>query len=109
MEAIPTRSSHDGHHAADLADQELIERWRHEPAPFLSLLHAFHDRDGYLSEAALRAISKGLRQPIADLFGTVTFYHHFSQDPGGRRRPRVCTGPVCRLHGGEECLSALAE
>ena len=27
--------------------------------------------------------------------GTVTFYHHFSREPGGLMRPRVCTGPVC--------------
>jgi len=46
----------------ELTDQQLIERWRGQPAPFLSLLHAFHDRDGYLSESALRAIAKGLRQ-----------------------------------------------
>src|SRR4051812_13819173 len=58
-------------------DQQLIEQWRGQPAPFLSLLHAFHDRDGYLSETAMRAIARGLRQPIADLFATTTFYHHF--------------------------------
>ena len=36
-------------------NEALIERWQAEPAPLLGLLHAFHDRDGYLSEAALRA------------------------------------------------------
>lgn len=92
----------------ELLDRQLVDQWRSHPAPFMSLLHAFHDRDGFLSEAALRAISRGLRQPLADLFGTVTFYHHFSREAGGLNQPRVCTGPVCRLHGGDECLSALA-
>jgi len=85
----------------ELTDQQLIERWREQPAPFLSLLHAFHDRDGYLSEAATRAIAKGLRQPLADLFATVTFYHHFARADGGLAQPRVCTGPVCRLRGSD--------
>jgi NADH-quinone oxidoreductase subunit F len=93
----------------ELTDQQLIERWRGQPAPLLSLLHAFHDRDGFLSEAALRAIAKGLRQPLADLFATVTFYHHFARAAGGLAQPRVCTGPVCRLHGGAACLAALAD
>ncbi len=93
---------------AELTDQQLIETWRQQPAPFLALLHAFHERDGYLSEAALRVIAHGLRQPLADLFASVTFYHHFSRQPGGRHTPRVCTGPVCRLRGGEACLAALA-
>ena len=88
-------------------DQALIDYWRHEPAPLLPLLHAFHDRDHYLSEPALRAIATALRISLADLYGTVTFYHHFSREPQGQNTPRVCTGPVCCLRGGPEILAAL--
>lgn len=88
-------------------DDELIERWRDAPAPLLPLLHAFHDRDGHLGEAALRAVAKGLRIPIADLFGTVTFYHHFARQAPGQSAPRVCDGPICRMHGAEALLHAL--
>ncbi|MCB0145375.1 MAG: NAD(P)H-dependent oxidoreductase subunit E [Caldilineaceae bacterium] len=92
------------------ANHELIERWRNEPAPLLPLLHAFHDRDGYLSAEALRAISAALRIPLAELYGTVTFYHHFSREPQQpQRAPRVCTGPVCALRGGQELCHALAD
>lgn len=73
---------------------ELIARWKHEPAPLLPVLHAFHDRDGYLSDEALGEIAVGLRIPLADLFGTVSFYHHFSREPGDLNAPRVCSGPV---------------
>ena len=66
-------------------NQELIECWRNEPAPLLPLLHAFHDRDGFVSEDALRDIAVGLRIPLADLFGTVTFYHHFSRTAPGAK------------------------
>ena len=95
------------------SNQELIDTHQSSPAPLLPLLHAFHDRDGYLSEEALRAVSKGLRIPIADLYGTVTFYHHFARresDNGtsaSKSAPRVCTGPVCCLQGGREILDAL--
>jgi NADH-quinone oxidoreductase subunit F len=89
-------------------DDALIAQWHREPAPLLPLLHAFHDRDGYLSEAALRAIAQGLRLPLADLYGTVTFYHHFARAPGGLHAPRVCTGPVCALRGGNQLLTALS-
>jgi len=87
----------------------LLERWRDEPAPLLPLLHALHERDGYLSEDALGFVSKELRIPIAELFGTVTFYHHFSRRPGGRDRPRVCTGPVCALRGAHQIMDELRE
>ena len=90
-------------------NRELIECWRNEPAPLLPLLHAFHDRDGVISEAALRDIAVGLRVPLADLYGTVTFYHHFSRETPGQSAPRVCTGPVCCLVGGIELLDMLKE
>ena len=97
-----------------IIDQEstdllLVEQLQDSPAPLLKILHAFHDRDGFISETAMRAISKGLGVPLADLYGTVTFYHHFSREENGLHKPRVCTGPVCRLNGGHECLSALAD
>jgi NADH-quinone oxidoreductase subunit F len=88
-------------------DQDLISRWRDEPAPLLPLLHAYHERDGHLSEAALREIATGLRIPIADLFGTVTFYHHFSREADGRHKPRICNGPVCSLRGSDELAAEI--
>ena len=91
-------------------NRELVARWRDEPAPLLPLLHAFHDRDGYLSEEALRDVANGLSIPLADLYGTVTFYHHFAREADQpQSAPRVCTGPVCRLHGGNEILEALTD
>jgi len=88
-------------------DEELIAAWAQQPAPLLPLLHAFVERDGFLSDEALRAVAKGLRMPLADLFGTVTFYHHFSREPGGHQAPRVCDGPVCRLVPGYAALAAM--
>ena len=88
-------------------NDELVLRWKGEPAPLLPLLHDLHARDGYLSEDALRAVSAGLRIPIADLFGTVTFYHHFSRDAAGLARPRVCNGPVCTMRGADVLLASL--
>ena len=91
------------------SNQELVERWRGKEAPLLPLLHAFHDRDGFLSEEAIRAVGDGLKIPVAEVFGTVTFYHHFSREAPGQNAPRVCTGPVCKYHGGPEMLETLKD
>lgn len=89
------------------SDQDLTDQWKNEPAPLLPMLHAFHDRDGFLSEASIRAVSAALKIPIAELFGTVTFYHHFSREEPGKSAPRVCTGNVCCLNGAGELLDSL--
>jgi NADH-quinone oxidoreductase subunit F len=90
-----------------LTNEEIFARHADRPAPLLPILHEFHDRDGYLSEEALREVSRVLRTPLADLFGTVTFYHHFSREPGGLNGPRVCTGPICKMHGADELLASI--
>ena len=89
-------------------NEEIFAHWKNEPAPLLPVLHAFHDRDGHLSEDAIRAVSHALRIPLADLYGTITFYHHFSRSPGGLNAPRVCTGPVCCQHGALDILDGLS-
>ncbi|MFQ5704128.1 MAG: NADH-ubiquinone oxidoreductase-F iron-sulfur binding region domain-containing protein [Gemmatimonadales bacterium] len=90
-----------------MTNQDIVARWKEEPAPLLPLLHAFHDRDGFLSDEAIREVSDALRIPVADLFGTVTFYHHFARKPPSNSRARVCTGPICCMNGGRELLRAL--
>jgi len=92
-----------------LTDEEIIFRWKDAPAPLLGVLHAFHDRDGLLTDKALRAVSGAFRVPLADLYGTVTFYHHFSRGEVSAATPRVCTGPVCRQRGAEAVLNALED
>jgi NADH-quinone oxidoreductase subunit F len=90
-----------------ISDDDILARWKEEPAPLLPILHDFHDRDGFLSEESLRAVAHGLRIPIADLFGTVTFYHHFAREPRGLGELRVCTGPICKMRGADALLGAL--
>ncbi len=92
---------------AALTNREVIARWQDAPAPLLAVLHDFHDRDSFISEAVLRDIAVGLRIPLAELYGTLTFYHHFAREAPGQAAPRVCTGPVCRLQGGLEILEQL--
>jgi len=89
-------------------DQQLIESWVDEPAPLLGVLHAFNDRDGFVSGEAMRKISSALKIPLAELYGTVTFYHHLGRDESERGRPRVCTGPVCRQRGADRLLRELS-
>jgi NADH-quinone oxidoreductase subunit F len=73
------------------------------------LLHAFQDRDGWLTEGAMRAVAAGLRIPLADLYGTVTFYHFFRREAPGKSAPRVCDGPICKLRGAEGVLERLSD
>ncbi|MBN77031.1 MAG: hypothetical protein CMO36_02345 [Verrucomicrobiaceae bacterium] len=90
-------------------NEEIIEKWLGKDAPLLPVLHAFHDRDNYLSDESIKFVSEKLKIPIAELYATITFYHHFSRNPNGKKKPRVCTGNVCCLNGGNELLNELKD
>src|SRR5689334_10414508 len=92
----------------DPAAEGIVEKFRNEPAPLLPILHALQERDGFLREAALLVVADRLKIEPGDLYGVVTFYHHFrlsAEHPGAE----YCDGPACRLHlenGGEAQLAA---
>jgi NADH-quinone oxidoreductase subunit F len=94
--------------STDTTNAELCQRWKDQPAPLLPLLHAFHDRDQFISDTSIREIAAALSIPVADLFGTVSFYHHLSREQSARAAPKVCTGPVCSLRGADQLISDLA-
>ena len=88
--------------------ESILAEWCHKPAPLLPLLHAFHKRDGRITEEAIDALAEALRMPKADLYGTVTFYHHLSLNDGHREELRICTGPICAHKGAHDILEQLA-
>lgn len=69
-----------------LSNEAIIEQWSDKDAPLLPVLHAFHDRDDYLSDDAIKFISKALKIPVAELYATITFYHHFSREEKGKKK-----------------------
>ena len=56
-------------------NEEIIEKWLGKDAPLLPVLHAFHDRDNYLSDESIKFVSEKLKIPIAELYATVSYTH----------------------------------
>ena len=88
----------------------VVDRFLTEPAPFLPILHAIQEENGYLPKAALSEVSEALHIPMAELFGTVSFYHYFRLAPPEKGAPApLCGGPACvlkeRLPEGAESIS----
>ena len=85
-------------------DKQILEHWRDEPAPLLPLFHAFCERDSFVSATAVQCIAGALKLPVAEVFGTLTFYHHLGREEGAHSQARVCTGPICKMHGADTLL-----
>ena len=50
----------------------------------LPILHAIQEEFGFISEAAMRLVAQTLNVSRAEVYGVVTFYHDFRQEPAGQ-------------------------
>jgi NADH-quinone oxidoreductase subunit E len=104
-EAPPKRS------LSEAARAELNEIRKRYPTTEASLLPALHiaqrEWGGWLPEEAIEAVAAELDLPPARVYGVVTFYDLFHQQPVGRHRIRVCNNLSCQLRGADEILEVL--
>jgi formate dehydrogenase subunit gamma len=93
---------------ATLADDEIsavIGPLTKLPGALLPILHALQDRFGHVPESAVPLVAKALNLSRAEVHGTLSYYHHFRQHPGGRHVLHLCRAEACQAVGAD----ALAE
>ncbi len=76
-------------------------------AGLLPALQAVQQAQGWVSPEAASRVARTLGVPLADVYGVVTFYALLYDRPTARTILRVCTGPVCALHGAQALVEAL--
>ncbi len=90
--------------------ETIIARWApHGRAGLLPCLQEVQEVTGWLSPDLCREISDGLRVPLADIYGVISFYSLLYDHPVGRTVIRVCDDVPCYLNGSQEVLAALQE
>ena len=65
----------------------------------IGLLQGIQAREGYLSEEALRALSRRTGRSLVDVYGVATFYRSFSLKPRGKHLICACLGTACHVRG----------
>jgi formate dehydrogenase subunit gamma len=81
---------------------ELIARHVGRPGPMLPILHDIQAEYGSISEAAMRLVAARLNVTRAEVYGVVSFYHDYRQEPAGRRHLKICRAEACQAMGGAE-------
>lgn len=73
----------------------------------LPVLHAVHERFGWISPGALNYVGEHLGVPPADVYGVATFYASLSTSPRAMRIAHVCDDIACSSAGANEIVGAL--
>lgn len=86
---------------------EIIEKYIHDEAPYVPLLHDINSEFRYLPKEALKRASQRLEVPLSHLFNLATFYKCFSLEPRGENEIQVCMGTACHVKGSPRILERI--
>ena len=70
----------------------------------ITVLHKAQEIFGYLPKEVQEFIADKLNEPLASVFGVVTFYSFFTMIPKGEIAISVCMGTACFVRGAEKIL-----
>lgn len=87
--------------------REVVRRYPNTRAALLPALWLVQEETGYISDEAIEYVAMQLDVPMADVYGTATFYTMFNRRKIGRHHIQLCTNICCWLRGSEEMLKYL--
>ena len=67
----------------------IIDANKHREGAALPILHALQHVFGCVPEAAVPLVAEALNLSRAEIYGTVTFYHDFRNEPPGPARAQA--------------------
>ena len=92
---------------ATLEIQRLIAEFKPGHAELIPALHMVQHRYGYIPKEAIAVVARRLHLGEAHVYGAVTFYSELRLTPPPETRIDWCSGPACRLKGGEHVRRVL--
>ncbi len=86
---------------------EIIEEYKDTKGALIPVLQDAQEMFGYLSKDVMVRIGRGLKLPLSQIYGVVTFYSQFYLTPHGKYTVRVCRGTACHVQGAKKILSTI--
>jgi formate dehydrogenase subunit gamma len=81
--------------------EDIITAHEALEGPMLPILHALQVAFGFIPEDAMRRVAARLNVTRAEVYGVVSFYHDFRQQPAGRHVLKLCRAEACQAMGAE--------
>lgn len=83
---------------------ELINKYPKSQSSLIHILHDVQNLMGYLSKEVQDYIAEKLNISTAKVYGVVTFYSYFKEEPPGEHNINICMGTACFVKGAGEIL-----
>lgn len=89
--------------------RELVAEFEPGKGHLMPALHKVQDTYGYISREAIEAVARQLNTTPALVYGAVSFYTDFRTHPPAETEIAWCSGPACRLRGGDRIREAMQQ
>ena len=63
----------------------FIDDWKLKPGNLIMILHKVQEEQGYISKAAATEVANRTENPLARVYGTMSFYHLFKTVKPGKK------------------------
>jgi NADH-quinone oxidoreductase E subunit len=83
-------------------NEEIIPRYPRKKSAILPILWEIQEEHGYISREGMLYTAEILEMPPAHVFGVLTFYTMFEQEPIGKFHLQVCRTATCEIMGCKE-------
>ena len=80
---------------------------KHNDETIIEALQQEMSKNGWISEDAIKEISKRLGKAESEIYGVATFYAQFSLEKTATYTISVCTGTTCFILGAEKILEEI--
>lgn len=80
--------------------REIVAAHTSLEGPLLPILHSVQARFGFVPLDAIPVIADALNLTRAEVYGVVSFYHDFREEPAGKRVVKICRAEACQAMGG---------
>lgn len=85
----------------------IIDRYGGDPGMLIPMMQDLQAECGYLPQAELKQLARGISVPVARLYSVATFYASFRLMPKGEHTIQLCMGTVCFLKGAGKISEAV--
>ncbi|MFO8030276.1 MAG: NAD(P)H-dependent oxidoreductase subunit E [Cyclonatronaceae bacterium] len=89
--------------------ENIVEKYPDRQSAVLPVIWYAQDKFGHTDPSVQKLVAETLRIPEAHIYGVVTFYTQFYEQPKGKHVLDVCTCLSCQVCGGYDILHYLEE
>jgi formate dehydrogenase subunit gamma len=85
-----------------MAARSAVAAHRGDRGALLPILHDIQAEFGYVDKAVVPILAEELNLSRADVYGVLSFYHDFREEPARGTVVRICRAEACQANGAEE-------